>query len=80
MHICRVWALIDAPQLDQSVILIDLTALISLTTLAALTARELQKRCCVLTRWHPAGPGCPEALCGPSPVSCFMTYVIRNVQ
>ena len=61
--------------------LIDLTALINLTTLAALTALVGCRRGAARSQGGiSACPGGLEALCGLSPVSCFLTYVIRNVQ
>ena len=61
--------------------LINLTALISLTTLADLTALVSYTKGVACSQGGlSAGPGGLEALCVLSPVSCFMTCVICNMQ
>ena len=61
--------------------LIIVTALISLKTLADLTALVCCRDGAARSQGGiSAGPGCLEALCVLSPLSRFMTCVICNVQ
>ncbi len=68
---CRVWTLIDAPQIAQSVI----------TDRSDCTDQSDSTGRCDCTLYAaaqggiPAGPECLEALCVQSPVSRFMTCV-----